>query len=132
MHHPKALTKYLTRELERERRKYSALHWASFDAWAPITEFANKDGVGISVSRDLFRGLLESNACVIDIPSEGEIGRRVYQTSNLVALCTLAARRWEPDYGVVIDSAYHDVHHKKHGVKKRSPGWMVYLSRRLG
>jgi hypothetical protein len=70
------------------------------------------------------------NSCVLRTPEEGPIGERVLTTPFQADVLRALATAWDPDWGVVMSTAYRDIIWEKR--QDVLVGWVTYLSRRLG
>jgi hypothetical protein len=68
------------------------------------------------------------NACVLNLPSEGEPMERVVQGPIIENIIRTMIRAWDPDWGVV-NSSTHQLLNKSTSPGPRT-GWMMYLSHR--
>jgi hypothetical protein len=71
-----------------------------------------------------------SNRCVLDAPYKGPASERVLTTPFQVAALRALATAWDPDWGVAMSRAHRDIIKQKY--PDIWPGWVTYLSRRLG
>lgn len=72
-----------------------------------------------------------SNACVLNLPSEGANADRVLTHSVLSGVVRSMAVAWDPDWAVATSSNHRDTLSEK-GKAGTFAGWVTYLSRRRG
>ncbi|WP_224241605.1 immunity 52 family protein [Hyalangium gracile] len=70
------------------------------------------------------------NNCILEAPDEGPGSERVLTTSFQVQALRALATAWDPDWGVANSRAHREMIEPKY--PEVWPGWVTYLSRRLG
>ena len=91
----------------------------------------DEESVGLMIHCGEYAPSPGINSCIINLPYEGEVSRRLLHVSMLLAIMRCIVSAWEPDWGVVTSNIYQRIVPSVPGNAPRM-GWIMYLSPRRG